>query len=161
MQGVPSPGNVLDDPNSSTNNGTGIEQWQFNGNANQEWITVTLADGNVLIVNEASGEVLGDPGFSKSNGTGIIQWQLNDGMNEQWQLVGQANGSYGFRNAYSRLWLGDPGFSTSKGTQVVQWQWTGGRERAVVTVLPDGSEHLMVTGARRSEGPGLQRSGPS
>ena len=64
-----------------------------NGGANQKWTFVPLADGNDLIVNQASGLVLGDPGYSTSNGTGIIQWQLNAGMNEQWQLDQLGNGT--------------------------------------------------------------------
>ena len=42
---------MLYDPNSSTSNGTGIDQWQSNGGANQQWTFVPLADGNDLIVN--------------------------------------------------------------------------------------------------------------
>jgi hypothetical protein len=77
---------VLDDTNSSTSNGTGIDLWQFNGGANQEWTFIPLADGNDLIVNVASGLALGDPGYSTSEGTQVIQWQWNGGLNEQWYL---------------------------------------------------------------------------
>ena len=125
---------TLDDPNSSTSNGTGIELWRSDGGANQRWTFVPLADGDDLIVNEASGLVLGDPGFSSSNGTGIIQWQLNDGLNEQWEIDPQGNGNVAIVNAYSNLALGDPGYSTSDGTQVIQWQSNGGLNRAIGTV---------------------------
>jgi alpha-galactosidase len=116
---------VLDDPNSSASNGTGIVQWQSNGGTNQKWTFVPLADGNDLIVNQASGLVLGDPGFSQNRGTGIIQWQLNGGLNEQWQVNQQANGTYEIVNAYSGLVLEDPGSSTTEGIQVDQWNWNG------------------------------------
>ena len=116
---------VLDDPNSSASNGTGIVQWQSNGGANQNWTFVPLANGNDLIVNQASGLVLGDPGFSQNRGTGIIQWQLNAGMNEQWQVNQQGNGTYEIVNAYSGLVLEDPGSSTAEGIQMDQWNWNG------------------------------------
>ena len=98
-------GDVLDDPNSSTSNGTTMDQWPINYATNQQWTFVPLADGNYEIVNEASGKVLGDPGYSTSNGTRIVQWQLNDGMNEQWKLDPLANGKYAIVNAYSNLAL--------------------------------------------------------
>ena len=80
-------GKVLDDPNFSTSNGTLIQQFQFNGGANQQWKVVALADGNDLIVNASSSDVLDDPNFSTSNGTQIIQFQLNGGLNQQWKLL--------------------------------------------------------------------------
>jgi alpha-galactosidase len=116
---------VLDDPNSSTSDGTKIIQYQPNGGANQKWTFVPLADGNVLIVNQASGLVLGDPGFSTSKGTGIIQWQPTGGMNEEWTIDHLANGSVVIVNAYSHLVLEDPVSSTSEGIQMDQWPWNG------------------------------------
>ncbi len=114
---------VLDDPNSSASNGTKIVQWKSNGGANQAWTFVPLADGNDLIVNQASGKVLGDPGFSPYLGCGIIQWQLNGGKNEEWQIRPDGNGTYAIFNAVSAWVLEDPASSTSEGIQMDQWEW--------------------------------------
>jgi hypothetical protein len=116
---------VLDDPNSSTSNGTGIIQYHRDGGANQNWTFVPLANGNDVIVNQSSGLVLGDPGFSRNKGCGIIQWQLNVGLSEQWQVHEQRNGTYEILNAYSKLVLEDPRSSTSEGIQMDQWTWNG------------------------------------
>jgi hypothetical protein len=116
---------VLDDPNSSTSNGTGIIQYHRDGGANQNWTFVPLANGNDVIVNQSSGLVLGDPGFSRNKGCGIIQWQLNVGLSEQWQVHEQRNGTYEILNAYSKLVLEDPRSSTSEGIQMDQWMWNG------------------------------------
>jgi hypothetical protein len=88
---------------------------------------VPLADGNDLIVNEASGLVLDDPGYSYSNGTPIIQWQLNGGLNQQWQINQLGNGNYHIVNAYSDMAIGDPGFSNDPGTSIIQWSVNSGQ----------------------------------
>ena len=85
------------------------------GVVNELWLFVPLADGNDLIVNEASGLVLGDPGYSYSNGTPIIQWQLNGGLNEQWQINQLGNSNYHIVNAYSDMAIGDLGSRTIPG----------------------------------------------
>ena len=121
-------GEVLEDPESSTANGEVMEQNSlFDGVVNEQWSVVPLADGNDLIVNQASGLVLGDPGYSSSNGTPIIQWQLNGGLNEQWQFNYLGNGYYHIVNAYSDMAIGDPGFSKDPGTSIIQWSVNSGQ----------------------------------
>ena len=120
-------GDVLEDPESSTANGEVMEQNSLvPGGVNELWLFVPLADGNDLIVNQASGLVLGDPGYSYSNGTPIIQWQLNDGLNEQWQINQLGNGNYQIVNAYSDMAIGDPGFSNNTGSSIIQWNVNSG-----------------------------------
>jgi hypothetical protein len=82
-----SSGKVLDDPGSSTADGTHIQQFTLNGGTNQQWKIIPLAGGNVEIVNAASGKALDVPGFSTSNGTLIQQFTLNGGANQQWKLL--------------------------------------------------------------------------
>ena len=88
-----SSGKVLDDPDSSTSNGTPIQQYQLNLGSNQQWAFIPLADGDDLIVNASSGKVLDDPNSSTSNGTTVIQYQLNGGTNQQWKLVALTDGN--------------------------------------------------------------------
>ena len=120
-----SSGKVLDDPNSSTSNGTN-RAVAAQARTNQQWTFVPLADGNDLIVNASSGKVLDDPNSSTSNGTGIIQYQLNGGTNQQWKLVALTDGNCEVINASSGKVLADPNSSTSNGTAIQQFQPNGG-----------------------------------
>ena len=71
---------------------------------------VPLANGNYLIVNEASGMVLSDPSLSGGTGTAIVQTQLNGGLNQQWQISSSRGPTAATRsvNASSGLVLDDP-----------------------------------------------------
>ena len=84
-----SSGKVLDDPNSSTSNGTGMEVGQLNGGANQQWTFVPLADGNDLIVDPNTGTVLDD--FYNGYGGGFTltstEWsELGATATQEWQI---------------------------------------------------------------------------
>ena len=124
-------GLVLGDPGFSTSNGTQIILWQNTGGLNEQWAVVPLADGNYLIVNEASGLVLDSPpgGASTSNPIYVLpveQYQLNGGLNQQWifpSLTGDTESV--IYNASSGLVLDDPGGSISNGTQLIQDQNNG------------------------------------
>jgi hypothetical protein len=117
---------VLDDPNSSTHNGTGMDQWQLNGGANQEWTFVPISNGSDLIVNASSGLVLDDPGGSTSANTQMDQWQLDGGSNQWWNVISLSDGDFELVNAQSGQALTDYDYSTSNGTPIVQWPWYGG-----------------------------------
>ena len=66
-------GKVLDDPNSSTANGTPVIQYALHGGLNQQWGIAPFANGNYEMYNPVSGKALEDPSFSVSNGTVIVQ----------------------------------------------------------------------------------------
>ncbi|MBV8231281.1 MAG: RICIN domain-containing protein, partial [Planctomycetaceae bacterium] len=77
----------LDDPGSSTSNGTAIIQYDFNGGLNQQWRLLPVNDGSnfhYVIQNASSGLVLDDANFSTDDGTGLIQYQYNGGANQVW-----------------------------------------------------------------------------
>jgi hypothetical protein len=119
---------VLDDPGSSTSNGTRIEQYQINDGANQQWTCVQIVNGDYVIVNAASGLVLQDSGVSIGNENIIDQWQLgnDDDLNQQWQIDPQGNGLVAIVNASNGLVLDDPGSSSNSGTSIIDYQWNGG-----------------------------------
>lgn len=119
-------GLVLDDPASATTNGAIMDQWGYNGGANQKWTFSKNSDGTYTITNETSNMVLEDPGFSESNGTKIDQWASNGGENQHWIVDPGEDGCYTILNAYSGLALEDPGYSTANGTQIDQWGYNNG-----------------------------------
>jgi len=78
-------GMVLSD-RGSTNPGTKIIQFPWNGANRQRWRLDRLDDGSYKIVNQHSGLVLDDPGFSTNPGTEIWQYPWNGGNNQRWYL---------------------------------------------------------------------------
>jgi hypothetical protein len=66
---------------------------------------------------------------------------------------GRLLSGYYIVDAYSGKMLDDPAFSTSDGTLIQQFQLNGGPTSSGSFCRPDD---LMVTGDRRSEGPGPQ-----
>jgi hypothetical protein len=119
-------GEVLEDPGSSTANGTKVDQYHLNGGANQQWNLNYLSNGNAEIINVASGKALDNPGFSTANGTAMQQYTLNGGTNQQWKVEWQTDGSYVLVNAASNKALDEPGWSAADGTVMQQYQVNGG-----------------------------------
>jgi hypothetical protein len=78
----------MDDPNSSTTNGTQLEIWTCNGGANQQF----TATGGTLRV---EGKCLDAPGGATANGTIVEIWTCNGGANQQfsYQSDGTIRGS--------------------------------------------------------------------
>ncbi len=173
-------GKFLDDPNSSTSNLTGMIDYPYNGGTNQQWtmlaagsgpsipfslqnassgtfvasdlLAIPLADGNDLIVdaNAGGGGVLG--GFDNVVSEG---GRLTGGLYQQWYIAPQGNGYVGIVNASSYLVMDQTGpgaISLDEWYQGLSQEWAFAQPRPT---------DLMVTRERSSEGPGLQRSGPT
>lgn len=95
-------GQVLDVPHLSTTPGTLIQQYPFNGGANQQWTIRRVLSGNRTpypyayeIVSANSGLVLDVPNLSTTPGTLIQQYPPNSGTNQQWRFS-RAPGSTGY-----------------------------------------------------------------
>ena len=130
-------GLVLGDPGDSDSNGTGLVQWQWTGDPDEQWTLVAAGDGPTVksyIDNAATGLVLDDPRSSTSEGINVDQWQLNGTAAQQWLLVPLATfGNFLIVNQKSGLVLDDPQSSTSpaqidlwqlNGTEAQQWEFT-------------------------------------
>jgi endo-1,4-beta-xylanase len=117
---------ALDDPGSSTTNGTDMQQWAYNGGANQKWTFSRNSDGSYTIINGASGLALEDPDFETGNGTLVDQWTSNGGANQHWNLTDNQDGTYTIVNVASGLDLEDPASSTANGTLMDQWSNNNG-----------------------------------
>jgi non-reducing end alpha-L-arabinofuranosidase len=121
-------GKCLDDPNSTTTQGTQQQIFDCNGQANQTWnrtssnaLTVTV--GGQTLCLDASGR-------GTTNGTPVIIWACNGQNNQQWNF--NANGT--ITGVQSGLCLDVTGAATANGTRVELWacnsgsnqQWTLG-----------------------------------
>ena len=112
-------GKCLDDPNSTTTQGTQQQIYSCNGQANQTWthnsaneLTVTV--GGTTLCLDANGK-------GTTNGTKAILWACNGQTNQQWNL--NANGTV--TGVQSGLCLDVTGASTANGALVDLWACSG------------------------------------
>ncbi|MGI5159069.1 ricin-type beta-trefoil lectin domain protein [Microbispora sp. CA-102843] len=109
-------GRCLDVPNLSQANGTQLQLWDCNGQANQQWTYTTSRQlqvyGNKCLDAEAAGT---------ANGTRAIIWDCNGQANQQWNF--NADGT--ITGVQSGLCLEASNFGTSNGTKVQLWSCTG------------------------------------
>lgn len=75
----------LDDPGSSTTNGTQVAQWPLSRASNQRWRVAQQPNGGYKIWNEASGLVL-DNSLSAVNGHPLVQRGWNGKPQQLWLL---------------------------------------------------------------------------
>jgi hypothetical protein len=103
-------GKCLDDPNSSTANGTHVDLRTCNGHSNQTWTTVQ--DGTIRVL----GKCLDVIGESTSNGAKLQLWTCNSGDGaQQWR----AGAGGALVNSQSGRCLHVPVASAADGTQPV------------------------------------------
>jgi non-reducing end alpha-L-arabinofuranosidase len=121
--GTPTPivgaqsGRCLDLPNANTTNGTQVQLWDCNGQANQSW---TYTSGKQL---QAYGNKCLDAyGQATANGTAVIIWDCNGQTNQQWNI--NANGT--ITGVQSGLCLDANGAATANGTKIILWSCNSG-----------------------------------
>ena len=110
-------GRCIDDPNSSTTNGTQMQLFDCNGNANQRW-TYTGSKQFTLFGNKC----LDASGRGTTNGTPVIIWDCNGQTNQQWNV--NSNGT--ITGVQSGLCLDATGAVTANGTKIIIWSCNGG-----------------------------------
>ena len=108
-------GRSLDAP-STTANGTQLQLWDCNGQANQSW---TAAAGGRLTL--AGGKCLDASGQGATPGTAAIIWDCNGQTNQQWNV--NTNGT--ITGVQSGLCLDANAQGTANGTKVVLWTCNG------------------------------------
>ncbi|GIH49909.1 Glycosyl hydrolases family 39 [Microbispora rosea] len=106
----------LDVPNQSQTNGTQLNLWDCNGQANQSW---TYTSGKALQV--YGNKCLDAEAAGTANGTRAIIWDCNGQANQQWNV--NADGTV--TGVQSGLCLEASNFGTSNGTKVQLWSCTG------------------------------------
>ena len=112
-------GKCLDDPNSTTTQGTQQQIFTCSGAANQTWThttsnTLTLTVGGTTLCLDANGR-------GTTNGTKVIVWACNGQTNQQWQI--NSNGTV--TGVQSGLCLDVSGAGTADGTLVQLWTCNG------------------------------------
>jgi hypothetical protein len=85
-------GKVIDVIGASTANNAVVNQWTWNGGANQTWAFQDAGSGYFRIVNQNSGKCLDVESASTADGANIIQYTCGTGTNQQWRM--QTVGSY-------------------------------------------------------------------
>ncbi len=118
----------LDDANGSATNGTKIQVWGCNSNAQQTF--QLMADGTVHIM----GKCLDAAGYGTANGTKIQLWDCGGGTNQQWVPF-----DGGLRNPVSGRCLDDPNSSTVNGTQLQLYDCNGGNAQLWFQSLSSGA----------------------
>jgi hypothetical protein len=111
-------GKCVDVPSASTTNGTGIQIYDCNGGANQEW--EFRSDGTVR-PNYDTNKCLDLPGWETADHTPIQIYDCNGGSNQQWALE-----SDGTLRGYGGKCVDDPSASTSDGTFFQYYDCNGG-----------------------------------
>jgi hypothetical protein len=109
-------GRCVDVPNSSTTNGTQVQLWDCNGQANQSW---TYTSGRQLQV--YGNKCLDAANRGTTNGTMVIIWDCNGQTNQQWNV--NANGT--ITGVQSGLCLDANGAATANGTRIILWSCNG------------------------------------
>jgi len=113
-------GKCLDDPNSTTTQGTQQQIYSCNGAANQTW--TRTSSGQLSVTVGGTTLCLDANGQGTTNGTKAIVWSCNGQVNQQWNF--NANGT--ITGAQSGLCLDVTGASTANGALVELWACNGG-----------------------------------
>ena len=124
-------GMAVDDPGSSRNTGTQMDQWTVNNGANQKWTVTNLGNNTVRLVNQASGLTLGVRSSSTANGAAVEQNTWTSASNQKW--VASSTGTLGYftlKNANSGQMLDVVGASKTAGALLDQWPASGGANQA-------------------------------
>jgi hypothetical protein len=156
-------GGSIDDPNSSSTQGTQIEQWGENDGDNQKWMAVPSTGANAgyyTVVGRSNGLCLDVSGASTADDAPVIQWACSGNANQQWKLGLTSNPDvpggevYTFTNKNSGLPLAVSGSqsgagliqSTDPGTQS---SWYGKRASySFVTTPAYTKDAPIIVGAK-------------
>jgi hypothetical protein len=122
-------GMFLDISGPSSNDGSIVHQWTYNGGNNQWWFRYGWNYGYVF-TRYGPNHCLGVSGASTAAGAAVVEWTCNGSADQQWIFKptgGHANGwpLYNIVNLKSHDCLGVAGGSMALGAPVVQWPCNG------------------------------------
>ncbi|ETK30766.1 RICIN domain-containing protein [Microbispora sp. ATCC PTA-5024] len=106
----------LDVPGASQTNGTQLQIWDCNGQANQRWTSTSAGELRVY-----GGKCLDVNGAGTADGTSVIIWDCNGQNNQKWRL--NSDGSITAVGANKCLDVSGAG--TANGTKVQIWTCNG------------------------------------
>jgi serine protease AprX len=117
---------ALDVAGISTSNGANVQQWNYNGGANQRWRIEPLTSGGYQLVAVHSGKCLDVSGGSTVDGANVLQWDCHSGANQQWRLEPLGGGIVQIVNVNSGKCLDVNASSTANGATIYQWSCQNG-----------------------------------
>ncbi|GEM_PF-976693 len=131
-------GKALDVYGKGTADGTNVEQWSYNGGANQNWTLTHLGNNVYEIVGLQSGKALEVVSTSTSNGTNVDIRTYTGAANQKWTISAAPTSGY-YRLApvsSSGSALDVSGISTLDGANVYQWSWMYGKNQQWIFKAP-------------------------
>jgi predicted alpha-1,6-mannanase (GH76 family) len=127
-------GLAVDVKGLGTGNGSIVQQYAYNGGANQQW-TVTylgggLNGGSYKIIGVQSGRALEVAGAGTANGTGIDIYDNTETANQQWMLTATSGGYYRLTPANATSTGLDVQHSATTNSALLEiWGYSGGNSQ--------------------------------
>lgn len=118
-------GRVLDAPGMQTANGTRLQQYDWNGGANQRWLFTPNADGTFTIIGKQSGRAV-DAALPATSSSVVQLWDSNGGAQQHWRLVPVEYGFYRIECAATGAVLDVWGINPNNGGEIRVCDWNGG-----------------------------------
>jgi hypothetical protein len=118
-------GTAIDDPASSTTEGTGLIIYTVNNGKNQQWTVTNLGNNVITLTNVASGQLMDVVGASTANSALVDQWPDNGQTNQQWQVTSVGGGAFELTSVKSGLALDVDGASKNNKTPLDQYPYKG------------------------------------
>ncbi len=123
-------GLAMDVTGQQTTNSTPIEQFGYNGGANQQWTVTSLGAGQYKIIGVQSGRALDVFGGGTANGTGIDIFSYTGAANQQWSFTATSGGFYRLTPANAITSCLDVQHSgTTNGVPLQIWNYNGGNSQ--------------------------------
>jgi lysophospholipase L1-like esterase len=122
-------GLALDAKGQNTTNGTPIQQYTYNGGANQHWAVTNIGNAQYAITGVQSGRVLDVKGQSTANGAVIQLYNNNGGANQKWVITPTSGGYATVQGVQSGKLMEVVGGQTTNSAPVDQWTSNGGNNQ--------------------------------
>ncbi len=119
-------GKALEVANGSTANGANVQQWTYNGGANQRWTITHLGLQRYSIIGVGSGKALEVNGASQSFGANVDIWPYSSSSQNHIWILTPYDGYYRLQALHSGQALNVSGGSTADGANVLQYPFDGG-----------------------------------
>lgn len=135
----------MDVSGGSTSNGTGIQQWDCNGNDNQLWRFVSKKGvyGQIELLNGDNMCLDVEKSQIGKNGAKVQQWECHGGNNQLWQLK-RVGDSYQLINKRSKMCLDVTDKRTDNGAPLQQWDCWGGQNQMWQTIAINEYDKIVA-----------------
>jgi hypothetical protein len=122
-------GKALDVTGGSTADGANVEQWTYNGGANQQWTLTNLGSGQYKIIGVGSGKSLDVANNSTADGANVDIWSYSGSNNQRFTFTATSAGYFRITPVNSGKAVDVANSSTADGANVDQWTYNGGNNQ--------------------------------